>query len=127
AVAKYLQNDSRVEWIRFPGLKDDPMYDLNQKYLQGKSGSMVVFGIRGGASAGAKFIESLKLISHLVNVGDAKSLAVHPATTTHSQLNPEQQAAGGIKPELVRLSIGLEHIDDIIADIDQALNAALSS
>ena len=85
---------------------------------------MVVFGINGGNAAGTKFIESLKLFSHLANVGDAKSLAIHPATTTHSQLTPEQQAAGGITPELVRLSVGIEHIDDILADLDQALTAA---
>lgn len=124
AVAEYLQNDSRVEWVKFPGLKDSPMHDLNEKYLQGKGGAMVVFGIRGGAAAGRKFIESLKIFSHLANVGDAKSLAIHPATTTHSQLTPEQLASAGIPEELVRLSIGLEHIDDIIADLDQALNAA---
>ncbi len=121
AVAEYLQKDPRVEWVRFPGLKDSPMYDLNQKYLKGKGGAMVVFGIRGGAEAGAKFIEELELFSHVANVGDAKSLAIHPATTTHSQLTPEQLTDAGIPPELVRLSIGLEHI---IADIDQALNAA---
>ena len=87
---------------------------------------MVVFGIRGGTEAGPKFIDHLKLFSHLANVGDAKSLAIHPATTTHSQLNEEQQKAGGISPELVRLSIGIEHSDDIIADIEQALSAATS-
>ena len=85
---------------------------------------MVVFGIKGGAEAGKKFTESLELFSHLANVGDAKSLAIHPATTTHSQLTAEQQAAGGITPELIRLSIGIEHIDDILADIDSALGAA---
>lgn len=85
---------------------------------------MVIFGIKGGADAGPKFIDSLELFSHLANVGDAKSLAIHPATTTHSQLNPEQQAAGGITPELVRLSVGLEHIDDIVGDIEQALAKA---
>ena len=101
------------------------MYSLNQKYLDGKGGSMVVFGIKGDG-AGPKFIDNLQLLSHLANVGDAKSLAIHPATTTHSQLNEEQQRAGGISPELVRLSIGIEHVDDIIADIDQALAAATS-
>ena len=85
---------------------------------------MVVFGIKGGAEAGSKFIDSLKLFSHLANVGDAKSLAIHPATTTHSQLTAEQQAAGGITPDLVRLSVGIEHIDDITADLQQALDAA---
>ena len=102
------------------------MHALNQKYLGGKGGSMVVFGIKGGADAGPKFIDNLNLFSHLANVGDARSLAIHPATTTHSQLNEEQQKAGGITPELVRLSIGIEHADDIIADIEQALSAATS-
>lgn len=121
AVAEFLKAHPKVEWVRFPGLKDDPEYERNVKYLKGKGGSMVVFGIKGGASAGAKFIDSLQLVSHLANVGDAKSLAIHPATTTHSQLNEEQQRAGGITPELVRLSIGIEHIDDILADLDHAL------
>ena len=122
AVARYLKSHPRVEWVRFPGLESDPMFELNTKYLRGKGGSMVVFGIRGGKTSGAKFIDALKLISHLANVGDAKSLAIHPATTTHSQLTEAQQRAGGIAPELVRLSIGLEHIDDLLADIEQALS-----
>lgn len=124
AVAKYLKSSKQVEWVCFPGLESDPNYELNRKYLRGKGGAMVVFGIKGGAEAGQKFIEALKLISHLANVGDAKSLAIHPATTTHSQLSPEQQAAGGITPELVRLSVGIEHIDDILADLEQALAKA---
>ena len=124
AVAQHLKEHKLVEWVRFPGLPDDPEYARNQKYLRGKGGSMVVFGIKGGKEAGAKFINALKLHSHVANVGDAKSLAIHPATTTHSQLNPEQQLAGGIKPELVRLSVGIEHIDDITADLDQALAAS---
>lgn len=124
AVAQYLKKHDKVSWVRFPGLEDDPQYALNRKYLKGKGGSMVVFGIEGGAEAGTKFIEALQLFSHLANVGDAKSLAIHPATTTHSQLTEEQQAAGGITPELVRLSIGIEHVDDIIADLEQALSAA---
>ncbi|MGC6505710.1 MAG: O-acetylhomoserine aminocarboxypropyltransferase/cysteine synthase family protein [Coraliomargaritaceae bacterium] len=124
AVAAHLQSHDAVEWVRFPGLETDPMHALNQKYLCGKGGSMVVFGIKGGAQAGPQFIDKLQLLSHLANVGDARSLAIHPATTTHSQLTAEQQAAGGITPELVRLSIGIEHIDDILVDIDQALAAA---
>jgi O-acetylhomoserine (thiol)-lyase len=123
AVARHLKEHPRVEWVRFPGLEDDPEYQRNLKYLRGMGGSMVVFGIRGGAEAGSRFIDSLRLFSHLANVGDAKSLAIHPATTTHSQLNEEQQRAGGITPELVRLSIGIEHPDDILADLDQALAA----
>jgi len=124
AVAQHLKGHKDVEWVRFPGLKDDPEFARNVKYLRGKGGSMVVFGIKGGAAAGSTFINRLKLLSHLANVGDAKSLAIHPATTTHSQMNETQQRAGGITPELVRLSVGLEHIDDILADIDQALAAA---
>ena len=121
AVARHLKDHGKVEWVRFPGLPEDPEFDRNRKYLRGKGGSMVVFGIKGGAEAGRKFIESLGLFSHLANVGDAKSLAIHPASTTHSQLNEEQQKAGGIPPEMVRLSVGLEHIDDILNDLDQAL------
>lgn len=123
AVAKHLKHHPQVAWVRYPGLEDDPEFERNRRYLRGKGGSMVVFGIKGGADAGAKFIDSLQLISHLANVGDAKTLAIHPATTTHSQLSAEQQADGGITPELVRLSIGIEHIDDILADIDRALGA----
>ena len=120
-VAEHLQNHDSVNWVRFPGLKGDPMNELNDKYLKGKGGSMVVFGIEGGREAGEKFINKLELCSHLANVGDAKSLAIHPASTTHSQLNEEQQRDGGITPELVRLSVGIENIEDILADLDQAL------
>lgn len=125
AVAQWLKQQPQVTWVRFPGLPDDPEFARSQKYLRGKGGSMVVFGIKGGKEAGSKFIDSLKLLSHLANVGDAKSLAIHPATTTHSQLSEEAQRAGGITPDLVRLSIGLEHIDDIVADLDQALKASV--
>lgn len=124
AVARHLKDHPKVEWVRFPGLEGDPEFERSKKYLKGKGGSMVVFGIQGGAEAGATFIDSLKMVSHLANVGDAKSLAIHPATTTHSQLNEEQQRAGGISPELVRLSIGIEHLDDILEDLDQALAAS---
>ena len=123
AVAVFLKSHPKVEWVRFPGLEDDPMFALNQKYLGGKGGGMVVFGIKGGKDAGRTFIDSLQLFSHLANVGDAKSLAIHPATTTHSQLDENQQREGGITPELVRLSVGIEHIDDILADLQQALQA----
>ncbi len=126
AVAKHLQAHPSVEWVRFPGLPGDSQAALNKKYLRGKGGSMVVFGIKGGASAGTKFIDSLRLFKHLANVGDAKSLAIHPATTTHSQLSQEQLLAAGIPPELIRLSVGIEHIDDILADLDQALTIASS-
>jgi O-acetylhomoserine (thiol)-lyase len=124
AVAAYLQGHPDVEWVRYPGLKDDPEFEKNKKYLKGRGGAMVVFSIKGGKEAGVKFIESLELFSHLANVGDAKSLAIHPATTTHSQLNAEQQADAGITPGLVRLAVGIEHIDDIVADIDQAIKKA---
>lgn len=124
AVARHLKAHPDVDWVRFPGLENDPEFTKNQKYLRGKGGSVVVFGIKGGAEAGAKFINHLKLFSHVANLGDAKSLAIHPATTTHSQLTPEQQLDGGIRPELVRLSVGIEHIDDILEDLDQALAQA---
>ena len=125
AVARHLQKHAKVGWVRYPGLTDSPEYGRNQKYLKGKGGSMVVFGIQGGHEAGRRFIDNLRLFSHLANVGDAKSLAIHSASTTHSQLSPEQQAAGGITPDLVRLSVGIEHIDDILADLDQALAKAV--
>ncbi len=121
AVAKHLQKHAKVAWVRHPALKGDASYELAKKYQPNGAGGMVIFGIKGGAEAGKKFIESLRLFSHLANVGDARSLAIHPATTTHSQLSAEQQAAARITPDLVRLSVGLEHIDDILSDIDQAL------
>jgi len=122
AVAQYLRDHPKVKWVRYPGLEDDPSHEIAKRYLQRGFGGMVVFGIEGGRKAGARFIESLKLVSHLANVGDAKSLALHPASTSHSQLSEEQQRAGGLTPDLVRLSIGLEHIDDILGDIEQALH-----
>ena len=124
-VAEFLSNHNRVDWVRYPGLKNDSEYDLNKKYLKGKGGPLVVFGIKGGSDSGRKFIDSLDLFSHLANVGDAKSLAIHPATTTHSQLSEEQQIAGGITPDLVRLSPGIEDSDDILADLDQALQQSV--
>ncbi len=124
AVARHLKDHSSVEWVRYPGLEDDPTYPVASRYLTNGSGGMVIFGIRGGLEAGVSFIDHLQLFSHLANVGDAKSLAIHPASTTHSQMNEEQQRAGGITPELIRLSIGLENIDDILEDIDQALSSS---
>jgi O-acetylhomoserine (thiol)-lyase len=121
SIAQWLKKHPKVAWIRYPGLSDDPSYAVASRYLKNGFGGMVVFGPRGGKAAGEKFINSLKLISHLANVGDAKSLALHPASTSHSQLNEQQQKEGGLTPELVRLSIGLEHIDDIRDDIEQAL------
>jgi O-acetylhomoserine (thiol)-lyase len=121
AVARYLEKHPRVAWVRYPGLPNDPSHAVASKYLTKGFGGMVVFGIKGGRTAGEKFIDSLKLFSHLANVGDAKSLALHPASTTHSQLSDEQQKASGLPPDLVRLSIGIEHIEDILEDIEQAL------
>lgn len=121
AVAKHLQQHPKVEWVRYPGLAEDPAHEAASQQFDNGFGGMVVFGIKGGLEPGKKFINSLKLISHLANVGDAKSLAIHPASTTHSQLSEQQQAEGGITPEMVRLSVGIEHIDDILADIDSAL------
>ncbi|MCU0491234.1 MAG: O-acetylhomoserine aminocarboxypropyltransferase/cysteine synthase [Chloroflexaceae bacterium] len=120
AVARYLKEHSKVNWVLYPGLPDHPSYTLAQKYFPKGQSGLVGFGIKGGRSAGATFIESLKLFSHLVNIGDAKSLAVHPASTTHRQLTPEQQQATGVTDDYVRLSIGIEAIDDIIADLEQA-------
>ena len=125
AVAGFLQDHDSVEWVRYPGLPSDSNYEKAQRYLGGKGGSMVVFGIKGGAAAGSRFIESLQMFSHLANVGDAKSLAIHPATTTHSQMTEEQQRAGGIPPEMIRLSVGIEHIDDIQEGLSQALSSAV--
>ncbi|MFP4571749.1 MAG: O-acetylhomoserine aminocarboxypropyltransferase/cysteine synthase family protein [Desulfobacterales bacterium] len=121
AVAKWLQDHPKVAWVRYPGLKDDPSYQTAARYLEKGFGSVVVFGIKGGRKAGRRFIDSLELFSHLANVGDAKSLALHPASTTHSQLTDEQQMAAGVSPDMIRLSVGLEHIDDITADLDHAL------
>jgi O-acetylhomoserine (thiol)-lyase len=122
-VAEFLEKHPKVSWVKFPGLKSHPDYERARKYLPKGAGAILGFGIKGGAEAGRKFIEALKLFSHLANVGDAKSLAIHPATTTHSQLNAEQQISAGVSPDFIRLSIGLEDIDDILWDLDQALNA----
>jgi O-acetylhomoserine (thiol)-lyase len=121
AVAKYLSKHSKVSWVNYPGLDSSPDKERVRKYLPNGAGAILGFGIKGGLDAGKKFIDSLELISHLANVGDAKTLAIHPATTTHQQLSSEEQLATGVTPDFVRLSIGIEHIDDIIADIEQAL------
>jgi O-acetylhomoserine (thiol)-lyase len=123
-VADYLSNHKNVAWVRYPGLENDPAYSVASCQFTRGFGGMVVFGIKGGKDAGEKCINSFKLISHVANVGDAKSLAIHPASTTHSQLTEEQQKAGGITPDLIRLSIGIEHIDDIIADLELGLEGA---
>jgi O-acetylhomoserine (thiol)-lyase len=121
AVARHLQAHEKVLWVNYPGLDSSPERPRVKKYLPKGCGAIVGFGIRGGAESGKKFIDSLQLISHLANIGDAKTLAIHPATTTHQQLCAEEQLATGVTQDFIRLSIGLEHIDDIIADIDQAL------
>lgn len=121
AVAKHLSKHPGVNWVIYPGLETSPDYERAKKYLTKGAGAIIGFGIKGGAEAGKKFINSLELISHLANVGDAKTLAIHPASTTHQQLSAQEQLATGVTPDFVRLSIGIEHVDDIIADIDQAL------
>ena len=121
AVAQYLKKNKKVSWVNYPGLSSSPEKTRAGKYLKKGAGAIIGFGIKGGAEAGKKFVNSLQLISHLANVGDAKSLAIHPATTTHQQLSEQEQLATGVTPDFIRLSIGLEHIDDIIADIEQAL------
>jgi len=121
AVAVYLNNHEKVEWVNYPGLPGSDNYEIASKYLKNGFGGVVTFGIKGGLQAGKNFIEGLELFSHLANVGDAKSLAIHPASTTHSQLSDEQLAECGISDSMIRLSIGIEHIDDIRDDIEQAL------
>ncbi len=121
AVAKYLKKHPKVSWVNYPGLDDSPEKERVKRYLPKGAGAILGFGIKGGLEAGKKFIDSLQLISHLANVGDAKTLAIHPATTTHQQLSSEEQLATGVTPDFIRLSIGIEHIDDILGDIEQAL------
>ncbi len=123
AVAEYLSRHPQVEWVWYPGLEGSPGHENALRYLKNGYGGMVTFGIRGGRAAGASFINGLDLFSHVANVGDAKSLAIHPASTTHSQMSEEEQRAAQLPPELVRLSIGLEHIDDIIEDLDRGFHA----
>ena len=123
-VAEFLQEHDQVTWVQFAGLEDHPHHDRVQRYMGGQASSILSFGIKGGAEAGGRFIDALNLIVRLVNIGDAKSLACHPATTTHRQLDEASMKAAGVSPEMVRLSIGIEHIDDILEDIDQALLAA---
>ncbi|WP_428634376.1 bifunctional O-acetylhomoserine aminocarboxypropyltransferase/cysteine synthase [Sedimenticola sp.] len=124
AVANYLQSHPQVEWVRYAGLVGSPDKPLVDKYMGGRASSILSFGITGGKEAGARFIDALKLAVRLVNIGDAKTLACHPSTTTHRQLSPEELAKAGVSEDLVRLSIGIEHIDDIIADLEQALAAS---
>ena len=124
AVATFLQSHPKVAWVNYPGLKSNRYHDLVKRYMPKGAGALLSFGIKGGFASGIKFIESLQFISHLANIGDAKSLVIHPASTTHRQLSEEDQIKAGVPPDMVRLSIGLETIDDIIWDIEQALAAA---
>jgi len=126
AVAQWLQNHDCVQWVRYPGLPSSPTYALKETYLPKGQGALVGFGIRGGRAAAVKFIENCKLFSHLANIGDAKSLVIHPASTTHEQLNAEEQLAAGVTPDFIRLSVGIEDINDILADLDQALSVGCS-
>ena len=123
AVAKFLKEHPSVEWVNYGGLEGDRYYDLAQKYFNGKPSSLMTFGIKGGYEAGVQFYDALKMIKRLVNIGDAKTLSCHPASTTHRQLTPEEQQKAGVTPEMIRLCIGIEHIDDIIDDISQAFDA----
>ena len=124
AVAKYLSEHPRVEWVNFAGLPDSPYYDLAVKYTNGKPSALLTFGIKGGFDAGVRFYDALKLFLRLVNIGDVKSLAAHPASTTHRQLSESELASAGVTPDMIRLCIGIEDIEDIIADLDQALAAS---
>ena len=124
-VAEFLKRNNNVNWVNYPGLKDNPNYDIAKKYLPKGQGAIIGFGIKGGLDAGVKFIDNVKLLSHLANIGDAKSLVIHPASTTHQQLTSEERTATGVTDDFIRLSIGLEDVDDIISDIEQALEAAV--
>jgi len=123
-VAEFLRRDPRVDWVNYAGFADSPYHALAQKYFSGRACSLLTFGVQGGFDSGTKFYDALALFKRLVNMGDAKSLACHPASTTHRQMSAEEQRKAGVRPEMIRLSVGIEHIDDIIADLDQALDAA---
>ena len=123
AVARYLKDDPRVSFVNYPGLEDHPQHALAKRQMRGASG-LLAFGVKGGERAGVRFIEAARFMSHLVNIGDVRTLVSHPASTTHRQLDPEQLAAAGVTPDLIRISVGLEHVDDILWDIDQALSRA---
>jgi O-acetylhomoserine (thiol)-lyase len=124
AVAEYLQNHPKVDWINFAGLPDSPYFDLAQKYTNGKPSALLTFGIKGGFDAGVKFYDALQMFLRLVNIGDVKSLASHPASTTHRQLSGEELDSAGVTPDMIRLCVGIEDIEDILADLEQALAAA---
>lgn len=123
-ITEFLNDHQQVSWVNYPGLKDNKYYELGQKYLPNGAGSIFTFGIKGGLEAGIKFIESLQIFSHLANVADAKSLVIHPASTTHAQLNEEEQKLAGVTPDMIRVSVGIEDVDDLIWDLNQALKKA---
>jgi O-acetylhomoserine (thiol)-lyase len=125
-VAEFLRDDPRVEWVNYAGFSDSPYFPLAQKYFGGRACSLLTFGVSGGLEAGKAFYDALRLFKRLVNMGDAKSLACHPASTTHRQMSKQEQEKAGVRPEMIRLSVGIEHIDDLIADLDQALGASQS-
>jgi O-acetylhomoserine (thiol)-lyase len=124
ALARFLENHPEVAWVNYPGLPSHPDHQRARRYLPDGQGAILGFGIRGGVAAGARFIDNVKLASHLANIGDAKTLVIHPASTTHQQLSPEQQLAAGVSPDFIRVSVGIEDIEDIIADFDQALKGS---
>src|SRR4029077_18277461 len=124
AVARYLKKHPQVEWVNYPGLEESPYYSLARKYMPDGAGALLTFGIRGGFAAGKAFINAVKLFSLLANIGDAKSLVIHPASTTHQQLTEEEQRATGVTPEMVALPVGIEDVRDIVADLNQALAAS---
>jgi O-acetylhomoserine (thiol)-lyase len=124
AVATYLEAHPQVSWVNYPGLPSSKYYDLAKKYMPKGASAIMTFGIKGGQDAGVKFIEGVQFLSHLANVGDAKTLVIHPASTTHRQLSEDEQIKAGVTPDMIRLSIGIEDIDDILWDIDQALSKA---
>ena len=125
-VAEFLRDDARVDWVTYAGFADNPYHHLARRYLGGQGSSLITFGVKGGYAAGERFYDALKLVTRLVNIGDAKTLACHPASTTHRQMSREEQLKAGVRPEMIRLSIGIEHIDDIIGDLNQALDATTS-
>ena len=123
-IAQYLEGHKAVAWVKYAGLSASPYYQLAQKYMDGKPAAILSFGVKGGFDAGVQFYDALNLFKRLVNIGDAKSLACHPASTTHRQMSEAEQQQAGVTPEMIRLSVGIEHIDDIMADLEQALAAA---
>ena len=124
AVAKFLESHDLVDWVNYPGLESHSHHEMAKKYLRAGAGAILGFGIKGGETAGKKFINNVKLASHLANVGDAKTLVIHPASTTHQQLSAEEQVLAGVTPEYIRVSVGIEDVADIIADLEQALQAS---